>query len=150
MKTWAPRVTVACVIARDNKYLMVEERDKTSGHLVFNQPAGHLEEGETLTGAALRETLEETGWCIELTGILGIALYTAAANGLTYYRTTFSAKPLAPVENAALDPDIHAVHWLDYESILANSARMRSPLVLAAIAQQRRGICYPLDMIYSE
>jgi ADP-ribose pyrophosphatase YjhB (NUDIX family) len=150
MTVWAPRATVACVIERDNKYLLVEERDKTSGHLVFNQPAGHLEEGETLTGAALRETLEETGWQIELTGVLGIALYTAPGNGLTYYRTTFLGKPLAAIENATLDPDIHAVHWLDYESILANSARMRSPLVLAAIELQRRGICYPLDLIYSE
>jgi ADP-ribose pyrophosphatase YjhB (NUDIX family) len=150
MTVWAPRATVACVIARDNKYLLVEERDKTTGQLVFNQPAGHLEEGETLTGAALRETLEETGWQIELTGVLGIALYTAPGNGLTYYRTTFLGKPLAAIENASLDPDIHAVHWLDYESILANSARMRSPLVLAAIEQQRRGICYPLDLIYSE
>jgi ADP-ribose pyrophosphatase YjhB (NUDIX family) len=150
MTVWTPRATVACVIERDNKYLLVEERDKTTGRLVFNQPAGHLEEGETLTGAALRETREETGWQIELIGVLGIALYTAPANGLTYHRTTFLGKPLAPIDNATLDPDIHAVHWLDYESILANSARMRSPLVLAAIEQQRRGICYPLDLIYSE
>jgi len=150
METWPPHVTVACVIEQNDKYLLVEERDNSSGNMVFNQPAGHLEEGETISAAALRETLEETGWRIELTGILGIALYTAPANGITYYRTTFLGKPLAPVENAILDPDIHAVHWLDYESILANSARMRSPLVLAAIELQRRGICYPLDLIYSE
>ncbi len=62
MKQWAPHITVACVIEKDGKYLMVEERDKTSGALVFNQPAGHLEEGESIADAALRETLEETGW----------------------------------------------------------------------------------------
>ena len=150
MSDWAPHVTVATVIQRDGKYLMVEERDKNSGELVFNQPAGHLENGETLTAAALRETLEETGWLVELQGVLGIALYTAPGNGITYYRTTFLAKPLRLVENPELDPDIHAVHWLDYESIRANSARMRSPLVLAAIEQQRRGIVSSLDLIYSE
>ena len=147
--SWAPHVTVATVIERDGRYLLVEERDKTSGALVFNQPAGHLEAGESVTAAALRETLEETGWEIELLGVLGIALYTAPGNGVTYYRTTFVGKPLRQLENATLDPDIHTIHWLDYEEIVANSARMRSPLVLAAIEQQRRGICYPLDLIYS-
>ena len=150
MNNWAPHVTVATVIEQDGKYLLVEERDKTSGKMVFNQPAGHLEAGESLTTAALRETLEETGWEIELLGVLGIALYQAPGNGVTYYRTTFTGKPLRLVEHAELDPDIHEVHWLDYEAILANSDRMRSPLVLAAVGLQRRGICYPLDMIYSE
>lgn len=150
MSQWTPHITVATVIEQNGNYLLVEERDKDTGELVFNQPAGHLEADETLTEAALRETLEETGWSVELTGILGVALYTAPANGITYYRTTFLGRPLQPLENAALDPDIHAVHWLDYEAILANSARMRSPLVLTSIEQQRRGHCYPLDFIYSE
>lgn len=148
MTRWTPHATVACVIEDGGKYLLVEERDKNSGELVFNQPAGHLEEGESLTAAALRETLEETAWSIELVGILGIALYTAPANGLTYHRTTFLGTPLRQLENASLDPDIHAVYWFEYEEILANSARMRSPLVLASIERQRQGICYPLDLIY--
>ena len=75
MATWAPHVTVATVVERDGRYLLVEERDKTSGELVFNQPAGHLEAGESISAAALRETLEETGWEVELLGLLGIALY---------------------------------------------------------------------------
>jgi len=57
---------------------------------------------------------------------------------------------LRRLDDAVLDEDIHAVHWLSYEAIRANSARMRSPLVLAAIEQHRRGICYPLELIYSE
>lgn len=149
MEQWAPHATVACVIERDGKYLMVEERDKSSGKMVFNQPAGHLEEGESLGAAALRETLEETGWRVELTAVLSIALHTAPNTGTTYYRTTFLAKPLARVENAILDPDIHAVHWLDYESLLARSARLRSPLALAVIERYRQGISYPLDLIQS-
>lgn len=147
MSQWTPHVTVACVIEKDGKYLMVEERDKTTKEMVFNQPAGHLDPGESLEQAALRETLEETAWEIELTGILSVALYRAPGNGVTYYRTTFLAKALKQIENRTLDPDIHAVHWLDYEAILARSARMRSPLVLAVIEQQRQGICYPLDLI---
>lgn len=150
MADWQPHVTVATVVVQDGRYLIVEERDKSSGELVFNQPAGHLEAGESLQQAALRETLEETAWEIELRGLLGIALYTAPGNGVTYYRTTFLARPLRQLPNAPLDPDIHAVHWLDYEAIRNNSARMRSPLVLKAIEQQRRGLCYPLDFIYSE
>jgi len=147
MNQWTPHVTVACVIEQDGKYLMVEERDKASGELVFNQPAGHLEQGESMTAAALRETLEETGWHVELKGVLGIALHLAPKTGITYFRTTFVATPLQRVENAELDPDIHAVHWLDYEAILARSARLRSPLALAVIERHRQGVCYPLDII---
>jgi 8-oxo-dGTP pyrophosphatase MutT (NUDIX family) len=150
MSAWIPHVTVATVVVQAGRYLLVEERDKSSGEMVFNQPAGHLEQGETLAAAALRETLEETGWQVDLTGILGIALYTAPANGITYMRTTFLARPLSEREGVQLDPDITAVHWLDYEAIAAKSARMRSPLVLASIEQHRRGICYPLDLDYSQ
>ena len=150
METWAPHVTVATVVERDGHYLLVEERDKVSGRLVFNQPAGHLEPGESLSGAALRETLEETGWEIALRGLLGMALYRAPGNDITYFRTTFLGEPLRRLDDAVLDADIHSVHWLAYEEIRANSARMRSPLVLAAIEQHRRGICYPLELIYSE
>ena len=149
MSQWAPHATVACVIEVDGKYLMVEERDKLTREMVFNQPAGHLEAGESLVDAALRETLEETGWRVELIGVLGLSLYHATERGTTYYRTTFIAKALGPVENATLDPDIHAVHWLDYEEILALSDRMRSPVTLAVIERHRRGVCHPLDLIHS-
>ncbi|HEY6130779.1 MAG TPA: NUDIX hydrolase [Halioglobus sp.] len=149
MKHWPPHLTVACVIVNDDRYLMVEERDKTTGELVFNQPAGHLEEGESITQAALRETVEETGWRVELTGVLGLSLYYAPKNGITYYRTTFLARPLQHLANSKLDPDIHAVHWLDYNAVVERSDRMRSPLALAMIERHRQGICYPLDLIHN-
>ena len=149
MTAWYAHVTVATVIEREGHYLLVEERDKTSGAMVFNQPAGHLEQGESLQQAATRETLEETGWHIALRGVLGCALYTAPNNGVTYYRTTFVGDALEKDTRAALDPDIIAVHWLDYESIIANSGKLRSPLVLAAVEQHRSGLCYPLNMISS-
>ncbi|NCF18616.1 MAG: NUDIX domain-containing protein [Haliea sp.] len=148
MSEWPPHVTVASVIIQDGLYLLVEERDKYSGALVFNQPAGHLEPGESLVEAAMRETLEETGWQVEIIGILGMALYSAPGNGLTYYRTTFLGKPLSVLDDYRTDPDIHAVHWMDYEEIRAKGGRMRSPLVLSSIEQHRRGVCCPLDLIY--
>ena len=148
MSDWAPHATVATVIEDDGRYLLVEERDKFSGELVFNQPAGHLEPNESLVEAAVRETLEETGWCIELSGVLGIALYTAPGNQVTYLRTTFVGKPICRAEGAKLDPDIHAIHWLDYEEILSNSDRMRSPLVIASIERYRRDTIYPVDFIF--
>lgn len=146
--TWQPHITVATVVRQADRYLLVEERDKRSGALVFNQPAGHLEPGETLFEAALRETREETGWEIKLRGLLGVALYTAPGNGVTYYRNTFLGDPLHAIAGAGIDPDIHRVHWLDYEEIRANSARMRSPLVIAAIELERGGRVYPLDLIH--
>ncbi len=147
MTNWPPSVTVATVVERDGRYLIVEERDKTSGAMVFNQPAGHLEPGESLIDAAYRETLEETRWEVGLSAVLGISLYKAH-NGTTYLRTTFLATPEREQPERKLDPDITAVHWLSHEELLAQSAKMRSPLVLAAIEQHRKGICYPLDLIY--
>lgn len=147
MSTWKPNATVATVIEDNARYLLVEERDKTTGEVVFNQPAGHLEQGESLIAAAYRETLEETGWEIGITGVLSVALYTSPTNGITYHRTTFVGNPVRVLENAVLDPDITAVHWLDYDEIKAQSAKMRSPLVLASIERHRSGTCFPLDVI---
>ncbi len=149
MRVWSAHTTVACVVERAGSYLLVEERDKRTGERVFNQPAGHLEAGETLLEAALRETREETGWLIELSGVIGVALYTAPGNGATYHRTTFLGRPVQQLASAEIDSDILAVHWLDYAAIQANSARMRSPLVIASIERHRQGICYPLDLIHS-
>ena len=149
MPQWPPHATVACVVEKDGRYLMVEERDKQTGNMVFNQPAGHVEEGETLQEAALRETLEETGWQVELVAVLGLTLYRATAGGPTYLRTSFVARALDALEDAALDPDIHAVHWLSYAEILDRSASMRSPIALAVIERHRQGIRYPLALLHT-
>ena len=118
--------------------------------MVFNQPAGHLEQDESLVEAVLRETYEETGWRVNLMGVLGLSLYVATANEHTYYRTTFLADPVEFDDTAVIDPDIHAVHWMDCQEIERNSARMRSPLVLASIKRYRSGNCFPLDILYPQ
>lgn len=140
-----PHVTVATVVERDGQYLLVEER--AAGKLVLNQPAGHLEAGESLQQAALRETLEETGWEIELTGLLGLSLHKAPTNGVTYQRTTFVAQPVRQ-QHQDFDDGIERVLWLDYETMCAKATQMRSPLVIASVERARAGICHPLDLIY--
>ena len=145
---WLPHVTVATVVETDGKYLLVEEM--SDGKLVFNQPAGHLDANETLAQAAVRETVEETGWTVALQGIVGIALYTSPRNQVTYHRTTFFARAISHDPHSELDQGIVRTVWLSYEEMLANSARMRSELVIRSVEQYRNGHRYPLDMIFNE
>ncbi|KJS05785.1 MAG: hypothetical protein VR73_11545 [Gammaproteobacteria bacterium BRH_c0] len=138
-------LTVATVVHRDGKFLMVRERE--AGEEVINQPAGHVEPGETLQQAALRETLEETGWHVELTGFLGISTYRSPRNGATYYRVSFAAEPLHADESLELDADIISAEWLDLDAIHNQRALLRSPLVLSVIEHFLSGPVYPLDII---
>lgn len=143
--SWFAHVTVATVIRKDDRYLMVYEH--TESGPAYNQPAGHLEENETLEQAALRETQEETGWNVELTGLVGISLYKAPTNGVTYVRVTFAAEAVAPITGAVLDEGIIEALWLTYTEISARAAQLRSPLVLADIERHRNGSLSPLDLV---
>jgi 8-oxo-dGTP pyrophosphatase MutT (NUDIX family) len=140
-----PHITVATVVKRGGKFLMVEER--SGGELVYNQPAGHLELGETLLEAAMRETLEETRWQVDLTGFIGIYHFTSAANGITYVRHCFSAVAVTEFVSAQLDPDIEQALWLDLDQIKAAENRLRSPLVLNAIEDFLTKPLYPLSLL---
>src|SRR3954466_15541965 len=131
--TWAPHVTVATIIERDNRFLMVYE--DADGKLVYNQPAGHLDPDETLQQAAIRETLEETGWTVRLTGVVGINLYTAPVNGITYCRTTFIAEPLHHDTSRKLDAGILEAVWLTYEEVVERKDQLRSPMTLTIIQE---------------
>jgi len=144
--TWTPHVTVATVVERYGKFLMVEEYANGT-NAVFNQPAGHLEEGETLIEAALRETLEETGYEIEITGYLGVTVYTAPSNGVTYVRHTFAGKVLNQIEDAQLDTGIIGPAWLSYEEI-CGCDRLRSPIVKTTIEQYLNNPQLPLSSCY--
>ena len=138
-------LTVATVVERDGKYLCVSEYD--GDKLVINQPAGHVEPGEELKAAAKRETLEETGWHVELTGFMGITTYKAPSNGITYYRVCFSAKTERFDPNYELDADIEEALWLSYEEMLERQEFMRSPLVLQAVENYQDGRAYPLSLV---
>ena len=148
MSSWYPHVTVATVIEKDGKFLLVEEY--ADGKQVYNQPAGHLDENESLTEAAIRETLEESCWEVELQGLVGITLYTAPSNGVTYHRTTFFAKALRERTDLECDKGILRAVWLSYDEIVALKDKMRSELVIKTIDQYREGHRYPLEFIYGE
>ncbi len=126
---WPPHITVATVVQRENaqrnaQFLFVEEQD--DGRTVFNQPAGHLDPGESLLDAAIRETLEETAWQVSLTGFVGLYHYYSEHNDTTYLRVCFTAQPIRHTD-LALDSDIIAAHWLTREEL--QDLPMRSPLV---------------------
>lgn len=145
MSPWAPDVTVAVVAARDGRLLCVEER--VDGRQVLNQPAGHLERGERLVEAAVRETREEAGWNVRLTALVGIHQWTHPASGVCYLRVAFAADPLNEIANAPLDASIVRALWLTPAELQAQSARHRSPLVWRAAADFLGGRRYPLALL---
>lgn len=144
-RQWKPNATVAAIIERDGRFLMIEE--ETPGGLRLNQPAGHLERGETLLQAVAREAREECGWLFTPRGLTGIYLADAQDGDITYMRFAFHGDAVPPSSPPQLDEGIVAVHWLAYEDIAAQTARLRSPVVLQCLADYRNGIAYPLQLI---
>ncbi|MBE7377049.1 NUDIX hydrolase [Pseudomonas lopnurensis] len=142
---WQPHITVATVVEDQGRFLLVEELK--AERLVLNQPAGHLEANETLRQAAVRETLEETGWDVELTGVVGVYLYTAPSNGVTYQRVCFAAKALRHDPQRPLDTGIVRAVWLSREELAAQPQRWRSELVPRCIDDYLRDPPHPLQVI---
>ena len=142
---FTPHVTVATIVEDQGRFLMVEET--AGGRAVFNQPAGHLEADESLMQAAIRETLEETGWDVELTAVTGIYLYTAPSNGVTYQRVCFAAKALQRRDNYQLDDGIIGPQWLTRAELVAQPERWRSELVLRCIDDYLSGERFPLALL---
>ena len=142
---WQPHITVATVIEDQGRFLLVEEM--AEGRAVFNQPAGHLEANESLIEAALRETLEETGWEVELTAVIGIYLYTAPSNGVTYQRVCFAGKALRERPGSPLDEGIIGPRWLTRDELANQPERWRSELVLRCIDDYLQGERFPLSLI---
>jgi 8-oxo-dGTP pyrophosphatase MutT (NUDIX family) len=142
---WRPRVTVATIVPRDDRYLLVEEEIR--GRLLLNQPAGHLEPGESLTAAACRETREETGWDVALDCLVGIHQWVNPELDRHFLRFTFAAHPLRHHPQQPLDSGINAALWMSRAEIEAASARLRSPLILASIDAWLGGRRLPLSLL---
>lgn len=122
-------------------------KELRDGEIKYNQPAGHVEPGETPAEAAIRETLEETGWHIELTNIISFSTFKAPSNWVTYYRLAFAAHTIEFDEGVEIDSDIEEALWLSYEEILNYEPKLRSPMVLQAINDYRSGQRYSLDLL---
>lgn len=149
---WRPSVTVAAVIEDGGRYLMVEEH--TAEGLRLNQPAGHLEPGETLLQAVVREVLEETAHPFEAEALLGVYLARfqrpARDEDITYLRFAFRGRAGEAIAGRALDAGIVRTLWLTREALAAEPARLRSPLVLQCIDDHRAGRRLPLDGLHAD
>lgn len=143
---WTPHATVATIVERDGRFLLVEEL--CAGELVINQPAGHLEENESFINAVRRETLEETGWHVNPSYFLGLYVYKAPANGVTYHRACFIADPVTHDAERELDDGIQRALWLTRDEIVERSHMLRSKLVLECIDDYLAGTRYPLSLIH--
>jgi len=142
---WKPNTTVASVCELDGRYLLVKE--EVGGSIVYNQPAGHLEAGETLLEAVVRETLEETRYPFRPQALLGVYRYQPQAGSAhTFLRFGFRGE-VGERLAGELDRGIIAAEWLSYEEIVACRAQHRSPMVLQCIDDFRDGRAYPLDVI---
>jgi 8-oxo-dGTP pyrophosphatase MutT (NUDIX family) len=142
--SWNPHVTVAAVIERNGRFLIVEE--VSNGQLVYNQPAGHLDEGESLITAAVRETLEETAWSFTPDALVGIYRWRNPGSNNTYLRVCFTGQCTTHDPNQTLDEGIVRALWLSRAELCA-SGRLRSPMVLRCIDDYLAGSRYPLSLL---
>ena len=142
---WKPHTTVAAMCERDGKFLLVKE--EIAGKIVYNQPAGHLDPGESLIDAVIRETLEETRYLFEPTALLGVYRYPMSE--LTFIRFLFRGNTGEQLDGD-LDQGIIAAEWLDYDEILACRNQHRTPMVLQCIDDALKKPGFPLDVLSPE
>ncbi len=142
--TWQPHITVAGVVEHEGRFLLVEET--CGGRVVVNQPAGHLEPGESLIEAVVRETLEETACRIQPTHLTGVYQWRSP-HDKTYLRFCFAAQCLEQELTQALDEGIFHVLWLTREEVNRRRENLRSPMVLRCIDDYLAGRHYPLEIL---
>lgn len=138
-------MVVAAIVEHDGKFLLVEE--EADGQVVLNQPAGHLDEGETLIDAVIRETLEETAWHIEPQTLLGVYRWPHPTQPVTYLRFAFIARALGEEKGRVLDHGCLRALWLTPAEIRTQRGRHRSPQVERCLDDYLAGTCYPLDLL---
>ena len=142
---WKPNVTVAAVIERGGKFLLVEE--ETPQGLRYNQPAGHLEPGESLLAAVVRETLEESAFHFVPQHLLGIYRWHSSESDTTYLRFAFTGMIAGHEPGRKLDSGIIQALWLSYEEIRVTRSHHRSPLILRCVEDHIAGKRYPLELL---
>ena len=147
MSVWKPSVTVAAVIERQGRFLLVQER--IGGRLVLNQPAGHLDPGESLPAACRREVLEETAHRFTPLALVGVYRWHHPAQEVTYLRFAFCGDALEE-PGRALDREILALHWLTQEELAARRAMHRSPLVERCVEDYLAGRRFALEVLSRE
>ena len=148
MGIWKPSATVAAVVERDGRFLFVEER--VEGRLVLNQPAGHLDPGESLAAACRREVLEETAHRFEPTGLVGVYRWHYAPKDVTFLRFCFHGNVQGEVSGRTLDKEIVALEWLTPDELKQRKAEHRSPLVQKCVDDFLAGRHYPLEVLSPE
>jgi ADP-ribose pyrophosphatase YjhB (NUDIX family) len=140
-----PDITVAAVAETGGRFLVVEER--INRRLVFNQPAGHVEHGESLLTAVIREAREETAWRFEPRELIGVYLWQNPANGLSTMRFAFGGTVADHDAAQPLDHGIVGTHWLSRADLLDRERRLRSPLVMRCVEDYLGGKRLPLDSV---
>lgn len=140
---WKPHVTVAAIVEQNDRFLCVQE--EADGRLVYNQPAGHLDPGESLLAACAREALEETGWTIEPVALVG--LYRLELPALTYLRVCFAARAVHHDPRRPLDAGIVAAPWLSRAELAAAPDMLRTPLVLRCVDDYLAGARHSLAIV---
>ncbi len=145
-EAWQTHVTVAAVCEQEGRFLLVEEL--IDGQLRLNQPAGHLDKGESLTAAVVRETREEAAWDILPVAVIGVYLWQEPTGTRTFLRAAFSAQCLKHHPDQPLDTGVQRALWLSHAEIAARPERLRSPLVLRCIEDYLKGHSYPLDLMH--
>lgn len=144
-RAWMPHVTVATLVERNGRFLLIEE--EVGSDTVINQPAGHWEEGETFAEAAVRETLEETGWHVEITGLVGVYEYKPPELDYAFVRFAYSAKPISHDANRKLDDGIKRWFWMDQNELRQEIYRHRSPMVQQCVEDYWMVKRWPLRVI---
>jgi 8-oxo-dGTP pyrophosphatase MutT (NUDIX family) len=149
---WKPNVTVAAIIERDGRYLLIEEH--TPEGLRLNNPAGHLDPAESPAQACAREAMEETTHRFEPTHLVGVYLSRfqreSTGEDVTYLRLAFGGQLGEPQAGRRLDTGIVRTVWMTPDEVRASRERHRSPLVLRCIEDHLAGQRHPLDLIYTD
>jgi len=142
---WKPHATVAAIIEQDNRFLIIEE--EVSGDIQYNQPAGHVEDGESFIDAVVRETLEEAARDFTPDYVTGVYLWKHPGNQESFIRVAFSGRVTAHYPEQALDDGIITTHWMSRDEVAALGDKLRSPMVLHCIDDYIAGKQYPLDLL---